>query len=417
MPHDGPARVGLVTGVSSSRRLTLEAAALLETADVLLYDGPSRIAALNHRQEGAKLVYAPSGEPAPEAAGGAARQAAAWAQQGHTAVRVRGLAWGQAPAEDEEWRALAAEGTPLVHIAAGAVDDALPFGSPGPLAGCRILVTRARSQGAELSERLFALGGEPVAFPTIRFNPPPQWDGLDEGLRRAAAHYDWLIFTSVNGVRAFLERLAALRLDVRRWGQVRVAAVGPATAAALRAAGLQVDVVPGTYRGEAVVEAMAAADALLGRRVALVRPVKARDVIPDGLRRLGAHVDVLTAYETVPDGEGAPLVEALLDEGKLDVLTFTSPSTVTNFCRTVRSALDRVKRSGAMVVCIGPVTGEAAEKAGLSVHAMAEPYTVPGLVDAVVKVWQDGPRSGEAPMRKEEVDGDGGGNRAPDGAR
>lgn len=410
--------MGLVTGVSSSRRLTLEAAALIEAAHVVLYDGSSRIAVLNHRQEGAELVYAPSEEPAPGGEASAPRQAAAWAEQGYDVVRVRGVPWGRAPDEDEGWRALAQEGTPLVHVAAGAGDGGPSLGSAGPLTGCRILVTRARHQAPELSRRLFALGGEPVVFPTIRFNPPPRWDALDDALRRAGAFYNWIVFTSANGVRVFLERLAALRLDVRAWEGVRIAAVGPATADALRQAGLQVDVVPETHRGEAVVEAMAALEPLAGRRVALVRPVKARDVIPDGLRRLGAYVDVLTAYETVADGDGAPLVEALLDEGKLDVLTFTSPSTVTNFCRAVDDAAERVRRSGALVVCIGPVTGEAVEKAGLPVHGMAEPYTVPALVDTVVQVWQDSSRHGAAPMRKEEVDDQhGGADGAPGGAR
>lgn len=257
----------------------------------------------------------------------------------------------------------------------------------GPLAGCRVLVTRPREQAADLAREITDRGGDVVIFAALKVVPPPDWGPLDRALDAAASAYDWAVFTSANGVRAFVDRLRQRGRDVGDWRGVRMAAIGPVTAAALRDAGLQVDVVPREYRAEALLEALAAADDLAGRRIAIIRALEAREVLPEGLRQRGARVEVIPAYQTVRDGEGADRVAALLDAGQLDVITFASPSAVRHLCAAIPEAPARVRRAGAIVACIGPVTAEAATAAGFPVDVTAKQYTAAGLAEALAEAW------------------------------
>lgn len=263
---------------------------------------------------------------------------------------------------------------------------ATPSGS-GSLAGCRVLVTRPREQAADLAREIVARGGEVVTFAALKVVPPPDWAPLDRALETAASGYDWAVFTSANGVRAFVDRLRGRGRDVGDWRGVRVAAIGPVTAATLRDAGLQVDVVPREYRAEALLEAMAAADDLAGKRIALIRALEAREVLPDGLRERGARVEVIPAYQTVMDGEGADRVAGLLDAGQLDVITFASPSAVRHLCAAIPEAPARARRAGVLVACIGPITAEAVAAAGFLVHVTAKQYTAAGLAEALAEAW------------------------------
>ncbi len=258
----------------------------------------------------------------------------------------------------------------------------------GPLAGKRIVVSRARDQAEALSFPLRELGAEVLEIPFIEIRPPASFRALDDSLRQIH-NYDWLILTSVNGVKALAGRIRHLGLDALNFVHLKVAAIGPATEQALEAEQFQVDVVPDKYVAEAVVSSLRAQ--VKGQRILLVRAKIARDVIPEELRRAGAVVNVVEAYETVaPEASRSRLQAALQDSSKKpDVITFTSSSTVRNFV----SLLDLEENGGparspilegVKLASIGPVTSVTLRQLGLPVDIEAREYTVPGLVRAIV---------------------------------
>ncbi len=237
-----------------------------------------------------------------------------------------------------------------------------------------VLVLRAPEQAAGLAERLRAAGFEPVLYPTIRIAPPETWDALDTALRRlAAGAYDWLVLTSANGVRFVWERLAALNLTLPEG--VKVAVIGPATAAALRARGVEPALVPEEFVAEGLADALGE---VRGQRFLLARADRARPTLREELRVRGAHVDEVVAYRTVIAPPDAPPPE-------VDIVAFTSPSTVQGFVAALRG---RSLPEGTRVVCIGPITARAAREAGLPVHAVAEEYTVDGLIAQVARLGE-----------------------------
>ena len=239
-----------------------------------------------------------------------------------------------------------------------------------PLAGRRIAITRAREQADSLAARLSALGAAVIELPTIEIRPPADPASLDRAIADLPS-YDWLIFTSANGVRAFIDRLPDLRAL-----RGKICAIGPATRAAIEALHLKIDLMGEQYVAESLVEAFAP-HPLEGKRILLPRAAVARDIIPVELRKRGAHVDVVEAYRTV-----APEIR---DIPKFDAITFTSSSTVKNFV----AAAGAQSLAGAQVVTIGPVTSQTARDLGLIVAAQAGVYTVDGLVDALVKLMAD----------------------------
>jgi len=249
-----------------------------------------------------------------------------------------------------------------------------------PLFGKGIVITRPEPQAASMAALLRDAGARVITFPTIRIVPPESWDGLDSAIRHLE-DYAWLIFTSANGVHFFLERLHAAGRDLRDLKGIRLCTIGPATAAVLESCGLRVDLVPETYLSEGVVAAFERF-AISGQRILLPRAEKARDVIPEGLASLGAVVDVVTAYRTENSGRKPAELAEYLERGQVDVLTFTSPSTVTNFLEIMGADFFPLPK-GVRVACIGPVTAAAAEKAGLPVDILQETYTVSGLVESL----------------------------------
>jgi len=249
-----------------------------------------------------------------------------------------------------------------------------------PLFGKGIVITRPESQAESLAALLEDAGARVISFPTIQIVAPESWEGLDSAIRRLE-DYAWLIFTSANGVRFFLERLYVTGKDVRDLKGIRLCTIGPATAAALENRGLRVDLVPETYLSEGVVAAFERV-AISGQRILLPRAEKARDVIPEGLTRQGAVVDVVSAYRTVNSGRDRSELVELIAQRRVDVLTFTSPSTVTNFLEIMGPDFLPLP-AGIRVACIGPVTAAAAEKAGLPVDILQEIYTIPGLVESL----------------------------------
>jgi uroporphyrinogen III methyltransferase / synthase len=262
-----------------------------------------------------------------------------------------------------------------------------PSPSPArPLLGRRIAVTRARDQADELVRALEALGAAVVAAPVIRIQPLPAPDlaPLRAALEQLS-HYAWVVFTSQNAVDVVCDRLAEWGLAARDLTRVAVAAIGPATARALASQGVTAELVPDEFVAEAVVRALAQRGDLRGRRVLLPRAREARDALPDGLRGLGAIVDVIPVYETVPEaGDGSGLAAAIL-AGTIDAVTFTSSSTVRHFADLVGPEAATSGRFAAAV--IGPVTAATARQLGIGVAVEAEEYTVPGLTRALVRYF------------------------------
>src|SRR5438552_10724253 len=256
-----------------------------------------------------------------------------------------------------------------------------------PLRGRRIGVTRGREQAGELVRALEALGAEVVLAPTIRIEPLADLEPLRRALSRLA-DYRWTVFTSQNTVHVVLERVAGWGLAPHIFAQTRVAAIGPATADALGAAGVRVELVPAGYVAESLVEALATQDSLGGARILIPRAATARDALPAGLEALGAQVDVIPVYETVREaGDGRALAAELL-AGSLDAVTFTSSSTVRHFVELVGRGAAACGRFG--TVTIGPVTAATARELGLTVAVEANEYTVPGLVAALVRYYGEG---------------------------
>jgi uroporphyrinogen-III synthase len=273
-----------------------------------------------------------------------------------------------------------------------------------PLSGIRVLVGRARHQAGTLSGELRRLGAMVSEIPFIEIRRPRSFAPLDSALRNLGS-YDWLILTSANGVEAMWERLAKLRLAKTSLSHLRVAAIGPATKKAIQTRGLKVDVVPKEYVAESVVDSLR--HRVKGRRVLLVRAKVARDVIPRELRRAGAQVDVVEAYETViPHSSRMRLQTAVKSRRRRpQVVTFTSSSTARNFVGLLESAGRATRNShpsrgracpepgrrvahtsldGILIASIGPVTSSTLRELGLRVDIEARKYTIPGLVRAIV---------------------------------
>ncbi len=280
----------------------------------------------------------------------------------------------------------------------GEVAALQPFLDPArlaPLAGKRVLVTRSRSQASSLVSALRLEGAFPVELPAIEVQQRVD----DEALRDAislldASGYRWVVFTSANAVEVFLDALMQQR-DLRAFGDTRICAIGPATAQALVTRGLRPDLVPAEAIGEDVARALVARGGLEGARVLLPRAELARDVIPDTLRGAGAEVDDLPLYLAAPPAEPPAEALALVRGGHIDVVTFTSSSTVRNLADLLGGDLSPL--AGATVACIGPATAETAREAGLTVHVSAETHTIEGLVSALRSYLHAQPSPVEVP--------------------
>lgn len=251
-----------------------------------------------------------------------------------------------------------------------------------PLFGRRIVVTRARAQAAALTGSLRDLGAEVLELPTIRIEPPSDTGALDAAVARLG-DYDWIVFTSANGVRCVFERLTSMGLDARRFGRARVCAIGPATARALADRGITADLVPQRFVAESLVGALRGQETIgPGSRVLIARAAEARELLPEALSATGAKVDLVAAYQTVPDGRGGGELARRIIDGEIDWITFTSSSTVRNFVRLVGREAAACRRFHGAV--IGPITAQTAREAGIEVAVEATEYTVPGLVRALV---------------------------------
>jgi uroporphyrinogen III methyltransferase/synthase len=259
--------------------------------------------------------------------------------------------------------------------------EALQWFERQPLFGRRIIVTRARAQAAAFVDALRAAGADVIPCPAIEIVPPESWTPVDAAIA-VIESYDWVVLTSVNGVATFLARLHERHCDVRRLHRAKLAAVGPETAAALAARGLVVDIVPEEFRAEGVVAALRAAG-ISGARVLLPRAAGARAVLPDELRAAGAHVDEVAVYATgLPDTDMGE-VRDLLAARAIDLVTFTSSSTVRHFLALLGADAAALLRDVA-VGCIGPITADTAREAGLSVAVQPASYTIAAFTEAIL---------------------------------
>jgi uroporphyrinogen III methyltransferase / synthase len=259
-------------------------------------------------------------------------------------------------------------------------------GREKPLAGKKIVVTRAGAQAYGLVEQIKRAGGEVIELPTIEIQPPENFAPFDAAIQ-IIGQYDWLIFTSVNSVAPFLARLRLAGKTATATQSLKVGAIGPETAKRLASAGITASLVPERYQAEGILDAMKP-DAMKGKRVLIPRAAEAREVLPETLRAWGATVDVVIAYRTaLPDVDVAPLAE-LLRARKVAVITFTSSSTVKNFVRLFGGGSLAGIAAGSAIACIGPITARTVEEAGGRPEVVAEEFTTAGLTRAIVAHFQ-----------------------------
>ncbi len=255
-----------------------------------------------------------------------------------------------------------------------------------PLFGKRVLVTRSREQASALSEAIEDLGGDPFEFPTIGVAEPEDYKLLDQAIDKLSA-FKWVIFTSVNGVAYFFNRMRRRQKDIRELAGARICAIGPKTRESLENYGLLVDYVPGEYRAEEIIAGLQG-KVNAGERVLLPRADIARKVLAEALTGMGALVTDVTAYRTVMgSGDSAEIIRKLLNR-EIQAVTFTSSSTVQNFVKMLKFPDLKTLLAGVTVACIGPITADTARDLGLKVDVVAREYTIVGLVAAILEYFR-----------------------------
>jgi uroporphyrinogen III methyltransferase/synthase len=255
-----------------------------------------------------------------------------------------------------------------------------------PLFGKRVLMTRAKEQAGELAARLADYGAEPVEGPTIKIVPPLDWTPVDQAISKIGT-YDWIVFTSVNGVNRFMTRIYTNGLDARCLAGRRLCCIGPRTAQELEKFGVRADVVPAEYQAEGVLAELNRQD--LGKtRILIPRAEVARELLPKELRAAGAHVDVVAVYRTLTAEQDTGGWRQELMNQRIHVVTFTSPSTVHNFV-TMVGGIEAVRPflQSVTIACIGPITAKAVEEYALRVSIMPSENTIPALVNAIARYY------------------------------
>ena len=252
-----------------------------------------------------------------------------------------------------------------------------------PLSDKKILITRAREQSTEFTTQLKKLGAEVIEFPTIEIVPPLSWRNVDHAIAQLKS-YDWIIFTSANGVNFFFQRLKEKGKTRRSISGIKLCAIGPATAKQLKKKGAQVDYIPKEFVAESILRGFKRMG-IEGKQILLARAKKARDVLPEGLRRMGARIDVVEVYRTVKPKGGVMRLKRLLEKKEVDVITFTSSSTVSHFIDLLKKEALKNLLKRVIIACIGPITARTVREAGLKVHIQPEEYTTPGLTQAIAE--------------------------------
>ena len=265
--------------------------------------------------------------------------------------------------------------------------DKMKWFESRPLFGKKIVVTRARAQASDFISRLTELGADCIEIPTIRIVPPGDNSELENQVTRLD-QYDWIVFTSVNGVKYFFKTLFKMNLDVRALGRLKCACIGPVTKLELLKYGIVSDVLPKTYRAESVVEAFKDLG-IKGKKVLLPRAREARTILPRELNEMGAEVNEVTAYVTELADDRKKLLIDLLEKKEIDLVTFTSSSTVKNFKSMLPPDEAEAFLSQILTASIGPITSDTIVSEGMTTHIEAETYTIDGLIDAIVNHFQE----------------------------
>lgn len=261
--------------------------------------------------------------------------------------------------------------------------DRLNWCETRPLFGKGVLVTRPRAQAPALSNLLAEQGAEPIECPTLEICPPESWDSVDEAIHELST-YDWVIFTSVNGVQAFMGRLRFHQKDARSLANARICCIGPQTKEEASRWGIVADLVPPVFQAEGILESLGGLG-VKGQRILIPRAKVAREILPQQLGEMGADVRVVHGYQAVlPEMEHEPICDRFRNQD-IQYLTFTSSSTVRNFCQLFADRQEMHKLTqDVTVACIGPITAKTVQDEGLSVDIVAAENTVPALVDAIV---------------------------------
>ena len=318
------------------------------------------------------------------------KQLLKWGKPGDTPAAF--IRWGTRP-NQETWTTTLGESlalrdsekikAPAIFIVGPVVNlrKELAWFDQKPLFGKRILVTRARQQASQLSSILEDQGAEIIETPMIQMKPPTSWQVADRAIENLSG-YSWVLFTSANGVEFFMERLLEKGEDARSFGREKIAVIGTSTAEALMKYGIRADLIAREFRAESLLEALKS-EIHAGDSVLIVRPEEARNVLPDGLKEIGAQVTVAPVYQTVAVPENQDEVRQLFSEGKIDWVTFSSGSTVKNLLQVLgENGLGWLSKVN--IAAIGPITAEEAEKAGLKVKVMPDEHTVAALAAALI---------------------------------
>ncbi len=269
----------------------------------------------------------------------------------------------------------------IVGSVAG-LHDTLAWYENKPFFGKRILITRSREQSVGMARQISEKGGEPVLFPTITIQPPADTTRLDEAIEKIA-EYDWVIFTSVNGVERFFQRFLHVRCDVREMAGPRIAAIGPVTAAAVQGRGIKVQLLAKEFTAEGLLAGLPE-ERTRGKRFLIPRAEKARDVLPEGIAAMGGLVDVVPVYRTcVSEVSDVEKVRDMLQKKRIHAVTFTSSSTVRHFVEILGRDSVHALTDGAVLASIGPITSRTMKEEQLPVHVEASKYTIAGLVNAL----------------------------------
>lgn len=263
--------------------------------------------------------------------------------------------------------------------------------SEQPLLNRTIIITRPRAQSAEFAAQLESYGARVVACPTIEIVEPESFEPLDEAIENLYG-YDWLVFTSANGVEFFMRRLGARGIDRSELDELRVCAIGEATANCLRDAEIHVDVVPEHFKAEGIFAALESylggREEFSGRRFLIPRAAVARDYLPRALEAAGARVDVVAAYRTIkPQTTDLGRISAMLLGGAVDCITFTSSSTVTNFAQLFDTTDLSSLLDGIVVACIGDITAETAARHNLRTRVQPSEFTTPALAQSIANYY------------------------------
>ncbi|HIJ77793.1 MAG TPA: uroporphyrinogen-III C-methyltransferase [Deltaproteobacteria bacterium] len=253
-----------------------------------------------------------------------------------------------------------------------------------PLFGKRILVTRTREQASELVRLLEDQGADCVEGATIAIEPPDSWEPLDKALTEIA-DYHWIVFSSINGIRFFFERMNANGLDTRALHGQKIAVVGEATAEVLKEYGVIADLIPAEYTGDGLAKSLID-QGINGKKVLIPRAKKAREIVPETLAQHGADVTVVPVYQNVQP-KGYEKIVAELESGRIDMVTFTSSSTVSNFIEMIREENKGRLLNNVALACIGPITAKTAEKKGLKIDVQPEIFTIPEMVESILDYY------------------------------